>query len=106
MEAELVLTNGTAFANPYTYTGRRYDPETELYYFRARYYDAKRVAGFISRDPFGYVDGMSLYQAYFVPRSVDPFGLFGDPLPKKCKVPPDDCFTLIEKMGRFADDFA
>ena len=53
-----------------------------------------------------YVDGMSLYRSYFVPRSVDPFGLFGDPLPKKCKVPPDDCFTLIEKMGRFADDFA
>ena len=28
------LPNGTAFSNPYTYTGRRYDSETELYYFR------------------------------------------------------------------------
>jgi RHS repeat-associated protein len=24
--------------NPFRYTGRRYDPESELYYYRARYY--------------------------------------------------------------------
>ncbi len=29
---------------------------------------------FISRDPIGYVDGMSLYRAYFVPGALDPEG--------------------------------
>jgi len=35
---------------PYTYTGREWDKETKLYYYRARYYDAK-VGRFISKDP-------------------------------------------------------
>ena len=30
---------------------------------------------FISRDPVGYVDGMNLYRAYFVPNRMDPRGL-------------------------------
>ena len=41
------------FTNPYTFTGRRYDPETGLYYYRARYYDPK-LGRFISRDPIGF----------------------------------------------------
>jgi len=43
-------------------------------YFRARYYDPQ-LGEFISRDPLGYVDGMSLYRGYFAPGAVDPFGL-------------------------------
>lgn len=35
---------------PYTYTGREYDRETGLYYYRARYYDAME-GRFISEDP-------------------------------------------------------
>ena len=42
-------------------------------YFRARYYDPQ-TGEFISRDPLGYVDGMSQYRAYFVPGGVDPLG--------------------------------
>ncbi|MEM7782803.1 MAG: hypothetical protein AAF623_05575 [Planctomycetota bacterium] len=42
-------------------------------YFRARYYDPG-TGEFISRDPLEYVDGMSLYRAYFVPGKVDPNG--------------------------------
>ena len=42
-------------------------------YFRARYYDPQ-TGEFISRDPLGYVDGMSLYGGYFVPGNVDPSG--------------------------------
>ena len=38
--------------NPYTYTGREFDPESGLYYYRARYYDA--TAGrFLQEDPIG-----------------------------------------------------
>ena len=47
---------------------------TSLLYFRARYYDPQ-TGEFISRDPFGYVDGMSLYRGYFVLGGVDPLGL-------------------------------
>ena len=42
-------------------------------YFRARYY-SPQLGQFISRDPLGYVDGMSQYRGYFVPGTVDPFG--------------------------------
>jgi len=66
---------------PYGYTGRRYDDETQLWYFRARYFDAE-LGRFISRDPLGsgsprggYQDGMSLYRGYFAPNFVDPYGL-------------------------------
>ncbi len=59
--------------NPYLYTGQRIDPETGLYYFRSRYYDAA-LGRFISRDKAGYVDGYSLYGAYFAPNGRDPWG--------------------------------
>ena len=43
------------------YTGRFSDEETELWYYRARYYDP--VGGrFLSRDPIGYVASPSLYE--------------------------------------------
>ena len=59
----------------YEFTGRRKDGETGLYYFRARYYSDTQ-GRFISRDPIGYVDGMSLYTGYaFQGFSLDPMGL-------------------------------
>jgi len=61
---------------PLLYTGRRLDPETILYYYRARYYHAG-LGRFVSRDPIGYVDGVNFYQ--YVGNSptqfVDPSGL-------------------------------
>jgi RHS repeat-associated protein len=60
----------------YAFTGREWDPETGLYYYRARYYDAK-VGRFISEDPIGFEGGGNLY-AYVAgnPVSVgDPLGL-------------------------------
>lgn len=44
-----------------------------LRYKRARYYPAQ-LGRFIARDPLGFVDGMSLYRAYFVPGGMDPEG--------------------------------
>ena len=61
--------------NPYTFTGRRFDDETGLYYYRNRYYHAE-MGRFVSRDPLQYVDGMSLYRGYFVPGGVDPTGMY------------------------------
>ncbi len=60
----------------YAFTGREWDPETGLYYYRARYYDPK-VGRFISEDPIGWYGGLNLY-GYVgnnAVRWVDPFGL-------------------------------
>jgi len=53
--------------------------ETGLYYARARMYSAG-LGRFISRDPLGYVDGSSLYNAYFVPNKLDPSGTIDIPV--------------------------
>ena len=68
--------SGSQIGNPFTYTGRRLDEETGLYYYRARHYDpvAKR---FIQRDPLEYVDGPNA-RGYVSCRSTcarDPLGL-------------------------------
>jgi RHS repeat-associated protein len=67
------LRTTSSYANQTMFTGRRYDEETLLYYFRGRYYDPEQ-SNFISRDSSGYHDGMSLYLAYFVPNGIDPTG--------------------------------
>ena len=57
------------------FTGYKLDAETALYAARNRMYSAK-LGRFISRDPIGYVDGMSNYDGYFAGNGVDPYGLF------------------------------
>jgi RHS repeat-associated protein len=57
--------NGTEIAdsacgNPYLFTGRAWDGETALYYYRARSYDYA-TARFLQPDPIGYADGLNLY---------------------------------------------
>lgn len=46
--------------NPFRYTGRRYDEETGLYYYRARYYSMS-LGRFLSTDLIGYKDDLNLY---------------------------------------------
>jgi RHS repeat-associated protein len=65
-----------ASGNAYMYTGRRWDPEINLYYYRARHY-APHLGRFLQPDPGGYLDGPSLY-AYVLntpTRSTDAMGL-------------------------------
>jgi RHS repeat-associated protein len=50
----------TAPACPYLFTGRRYDPETEIYYYRARYYHPE-MGRFVSKDPEQRPKGMGIY---------------------------------------------
>lgn len=51
----------SANANTTLYTGRELDPLTELYYYRARYYDAK-LERFVGRDPVQYKANINLYR--------------------------------------------
>jgi RHS repeat-associated protein len=68
-----VRTN-SAVQSEILFTGQRYEPITQLYLFRMRWFDS--IAGrFVSRDPIGYPDGPNLYAARFLVSSTDPFGL-------------------------------
>jgi RHS repeat-associated protein len=44
----------------YAFTGREWDRETGLYYYRARYYDPK-AGRFVSEDPIGFEGGVNFY---------------------------------------------
>ena len=66
----------SAVGNSYLFTGRRFEKETGLYHYRARYYDPG-VGRFMSPDPIRYQGGFNLY-AYVKNNPVnfvDPFGL-------------------------------
>jgi RHS repeat-associated protein len=77
--------NGTSTCNlatggpPFKFTGRRLDPETGLYYYRARYYSYD-LGRFMQTDPIGYEADLNLY-AYVGNDQVnntDPLGLLSN----------------------------
>jgi RHS repeat-associated protein len=77
-------SNGS-LTNFFRYTGREFDTETNLYYYRARYYDPQ-VGRFLTEDPLGpSEEGPNLY-AYVSNNpimNVDPWGLYT--IDKSCK---------------------
>lgn len=56
---ELTASSGS-LVNPFRYTGRESDLETNLYFYRARYYDPS-VGRFISEDPIQFKGGINFY---------------------------------------------
>jgi RHS repeat-associated protein len=72
-----ILESPGSVEQPYTYTGREFDSESGLYYYRARYYDPG-TGRFLQKDPLGF-DGGDLNVYSYAGRSplqfVDPFGL-------------------------------
>jgi RHS repeat-associated protein len=69
----------TLIGNPYLFTGRRFDLETGLYYYRARYYNP-HIGRFLQTDPVGYGDGMNWYNycGNNPLNYLDPYGLYLD----------------------------
>lgn len=55
-----ISSGSSATGEQYRFTGRRYDPETGLYYYRARYY-VPQVGRFLQADSIGYKDDLNLY---------------------------------------------
>jgi RHS repeat-associated protein len=55
----LAASTGT-IANPFQFTGREIDPETQLYFYRSRYYD-NSAGRFIAEDPTGFDAGNDFY---------------------------------------------
>lgn len=54
------IISDSNYSNPYMFTARRYDAETGLYYYRARYY-APHIGRFLQPDPIGYAAGLNVY---------------------------------------------
>ena len=71
----LTASSGSV-SNPLSYTGREFDSETGLYYYRSRYYDPGS-GRFLTEDPLGFNAGDANFYAY-VSNSpvgfVDPWG--------------------------------
>ena len=94
------LISQSSIGNEYMFHGRRYDKETNLIYFRARYYDPI-MGRFLSVDPMGYQDSMNLYQAFNQNpiNFIDPWGLWerlGDWSPTSAYVRRESGDTLQE----------
>jgi RHS repeat-associated protein len=72
--------------NGYAFTGREWDSEGGLYYYRARYYDPK-IGRFIRPDPLGFIADLSFYTyADNRPTTLfDPLGLQALPV-QQCPV--------------------
>ena len=97
----LTASTGT-LTNPFRYTGREFDSETGLYFYRARYLDPA-TGRFITEDPLRFGGGTDFYPyADNSPvNEIDPLGLTAGPKnPRagtRCR-PTDSCSQLRGKI--------
>jgi len=73
---QIIAQSNAAAGDRFTYTGREWDAEIGLYYYRARYFDPQ-LGRFISPDPLGFDAGDNNLYRYVANRPLtasDPFG--------------------------------
>ncbi|MDD5492517.1 MAG: RHS repeat-associated core domain-containing protein, partial [bacterium] len=68
------ISSTGSLSQPYTYTGREYDSETGLYYYRARYMDPK-TGRFLQQDPI-WSKNLYPYVRNNPLNLIDPYGLW------------------------------
>lgn len=101
------LTNSSgSLTNPFQYTAREFDSETNLYFYRARYYDPT-TGRFLNEDPLGFDGDDAQLYAYVVNNPVNlvdslglqhtPGGPYHPPGPSRC-MKTDPCPVLLDKM--------
>ena len=93
----IVSVQDPAFKQPYAYTGREWDDESGLYYYRARYYDPV-VGRFLQEDPIGLRGGINRF-AYVNGNPLkytDPFGLWPFYLPLPTNKQKQDAQDLLQ----------
>jgi RHS repeat-associated protein len=86
----IVSQSDPAFGTRYLFTGREFDSETGLYYYRARYYDPA-TGRFLSEDPLRFDAGTANFYAYV---GNDPIG----------KTDPTGKFTRSTKVTFVAEN--
>jgi RHS repeat-associated protein len=89
----------------YGYTGREWDAESGLYYYRARWYDPQ-MGRFISEDPIGFGGGDVNLYAYVGNNPLrynDPLGLFPD---NPYDIIPQGGWDVIAGIGNLSAGFA
>src|SRR5437588_12921919 len=70
------LSHTGPVVHPYRYTAREWEADTNLYYYRARYYD-QSTGRFLSEDPIGFAGGINFFDYSFnnPAKFIDPSGL-------------------------------
>jgi RHS repeat-associated protein len=86
-----LTAGGTALNNPFRYTGREWDPEAGLYYYRARYFD-QGTGRFGNEDPIRAGVNFYTYASNNPTLRRDPSGLY-------------DGWDLLRDAGTFSESF-
>jgi RHS repeat-associated protein len=87
-----VTNSSGTLSNPFRYAAREFDGETNLYYYRARYYDSQ-TGKFLQEDPSGLAGGINSY-AYTMNSPTDwtdPTGL---------AMSAEECTKLLQDIQR------
>ena len=98
------LEMGANMGGP-AFTGREWDPETQLYHYRARYYEPE-VGRFLGEDPKRFVDGPNFF-AYVrsSPATLnDPYGLTAGLPPIDCVMASATVPVVFEQVHSGGDD--
>ena len=99
---EITPSSANYLETPYAFTGRELDPETGLYFYRARYYDSN-TGRFLSEDPIE-VNNERLNLYYYVENNpinrIDPNGEVVEEAKQVARRIKDACTSVTKVVDR------